>query len=443
MFASGWYRPQIVNIVLANLLLFTTSVIMSMGVFTVPIETAAPELKAVWTSGLGLADLLCAPAISLMGFVLDTRNISVHDAHIHPITVRLRKLAFPISALYFTLLLAIPAINLRSPTLLRLSALLLSIPNGVAYIVAIENLLAWMPKTPGLAMTFVSAGFGLSQSVLSPMLVISIALEGICVSVVMTAFVSFVLTYISVRFLSFPTYADQAAIGAVSTASDLVPDILVCSTVNEVLTWRALLKMPQFYLYVFVTFTGRTAHALFPYYFKLGNVFGLSTSFVVMGFQVLSLVGILYAFAGNVLLDRLSSPNKCAVRPLLAAVFLVQAALFLCLIPISHASNGPLALLVISCLIIMLESQTAFSVILARDIFGMKNSALIFGVVGGLSIGFGVSFFVLLMSAIEKAGGDGKSTPRTFVNFYPLAATSCVVGALGVMAMRRRFTACR
>lgn len=439
MFSSVRYPPQLTNVILANLLLFTTSVVLSMGVFTVPIETAAPALKSVWSSGLGLSNLLSAPAISLTGFVLDTRSLPVHNAEIHPVTSRLRRIAFPVSAVYFTLLFAIPAIDLSSATLLRFSTFMLSVPSGVAYILTIEALLAWMPKNPGLAMTFVSAGFGLSQFTLSPLMAISIAIFGVRGSLILTAIFAFVLTYVSVRFLSFPTGKDLIAIGGASSVSELGLELLPSSGIESILTWPKLLQMPEFYLYAIVTFTGRTAQSLFPYYFKLGDVFGLSTSYVVIGFQTLSILGIFYAFTGNTLLEVLSTPHKTAVKPLLTAVFLVQGALFLMLVPATHAENGPVALVIISMLIIMLESQTAFGVILARDTFGRKNSALVFGVAGGLSFGCGSTFFVSLMAAIEEAGTDAESTPATFIYFYPLAACSCVIGALCVMSMRKRF----
>lgn len=410
-----------------------------MGVFSVPIETAAPSLKAIWASGIGLANLLSAPALSLTGFVLDTRTLPLHSNDEHPVTRRIQRLAFPVSSLYFSLMLAVPAINSSSAFLLRLSAFFLAVPSGVAYILTIESLLAWMPSSPGLALTFVSAGFGFSQFILSPVLAISIALFGVRTVLVGTSLFAFLACYVSLRYLSFPTQLDIAAIGPPATAPEAHVELLASSSGSDnILTWGKLLRMPEFYFYIVVTFTGRTTQSLVPYYFKLGDVFGLSTSTVVLYFQVLSFVGVLYAFAGNTLLERLSTPHRSAVRPLLAGVFLLQVILFTILVPVSRAGNGLVALLIIACLVMMLESQTAFNVNLARDTFGNKNSALVFGIVGGISLGCGTSFFTSLLSSIEQSGGNGVSTPATFISFYPLGACSSLIGALCVLSMRKK-----
>lgn len=441
--ANKCYRPQLVNVVLGNVLLFATTVIMSMGVFTVPIDHAAPSLKSVWSSGLGMANLFMAPAISLTGFVLDTRTLPLHMDEQHPVTRRVRRLALPISSLYFTLLLSLPAINFSSALLLRLSTLLLTVPLGMAYMLVIETLLAWLPSNPGLAMSFVSGGFGLSQFCLSPALSIAIALAGLRAALVLTAVFSFLATFVSLRYLSFPTEKDIAAIGLPASAPEANIELLSSSAAtgsmsDNILTWGRLLRMPQFYLYIIASFTGRTAQSLFPYYFKLGDVFGLSASTVIFGFQALSLIGVFYAFAGNSLLERLSSPHRSAVRPLLTIVFFAQAALFALMVPVSNAVNGWAALLITSCLIIMLESQTAFGVILARDVFGNKNSALVFGVAGGLSFGVGASFFTGLLAFIEQSEGSKVSTPATFIMFWPLAACASLIGGLCVLSLRKK-----
>lgn len=433
------YWPQLVNVMLANLLLFSTSILLSLGVFTVPIETAAPSLKSVWASGLGLGNLLSAPAISLTGFLLDTRTLPLHSKEEHPVTRRIHRLALPVSALYFALMLAVPAINSSSAFLLRFSTVPLAVPSGVAYILTIESLLAWMPCSPGLAMTFVSAGFGLSQFILSPVLTVSISLLGVRAVLFATALSSFLACYVSLRYLVFPTQTDMTAIGPPTAAPEAHIELLASSSGSDnVLTWGKLLRMPEFYFYILVTFTGRSGQSLIPYYFKLGDVFGLSISSVVVAFQALSILGILYAFAGTSLLEYLSSPHRSAVRPLLAGVFFFQVIFFSLLVPLSRAENGPIALMLISCLIVMLETQTAFGVILARDTFGNKNSALVFGVAGGISFGAGAAFFTSLMAGIEHSSGDGISTPASFIKFYPLAACSSLIGALCVLSMRKK-----
>lgn len=443
---NGYYRPQVINVTLANLLLFITMVSTPMGVFTVPIERAAPSLRAVWSSGLGMGLLLGAAAISLTGFILDTRKLPVTADQEHPITKRIHNLALPISSVYFTLMLAVPAIDSSSAFLLRSSALLLDIPSGVSFILTIETLLVWMPRRPGLAMTLVSAGFGLSQFILSPILTISISVLGLRATLLGTAITAFLATFLCLRFLSFPTQRDMAEIGTPTSASDGNIELLPSSSANgpvsqNILTWSKLLRMPQFYLYLVVTFTGRTAQSLLPYYFKLGHVFGLSTSSVVLGFQALSILGIFYAFAVNSLMEHLSSSYRSAARLLLSVVFFIQVGLCLLMIPVSKAYNGWAALTITSCLIVMLESQTAFSVILARDIFGKKNSALVFGVAGGLSIGVGGCFFTTLLAAIELYGDDKVSTPDTFLRFWPLAAFTSLIGGFCVLSMHNIRTA--
>lgn len=178
-----------------------------------------------------------------------------------------------------------------------------------------------------------------------------------------------------------------------------------------------LLHNRRFYKYILIVLMSRAAMALFPFYFKLGHVFGLTTNHVLYGFHLLSLVSIAWAISVNCLYEALTKRlrRKSISKPFLITIFILEATLFAFLIPLSNSGMGYVSLFVISFLIVILESQTALAVILAADMFGAKNSVAAFGLGCDLSGGPGNAIFRYIMSVVEQRFRVNKvSTPTSF-----------------------------
>lgn len=207
------------------------------------------------------------------------------------------------------------------------------------------------------------------------------------------------------------------------------------------MAWYKLLQYRLFYKYLLIVFMGRAAMALFPFYFKLGYVYGIPTSRVVFGFQMLSLVSIVWVLIVNSLYEFVSnrSRRKPISKPFLIAIFILQAALFAVLVPLSNSGKAVGSLTVISFLMVIIGSQTALSVILAADLFGGKNGVAAYGLACGLSSGPGDAIFTYIMSAVEQKFSVGTvSTPASFSPFYMFCSTALLFGAIIVGSLDYR-----
>lgn len=435
--------PQVVNVLLAYLLLFLTASVLTMGVFTIPVERESPKLKSVWTSAIGWVNLVSAPAMILTGFLLDQKSIkfSTHSSSQHPLTSRVRYTAFPIAISYLFLLLAIPAINKSSRFLLNLAVLPIGIPWGYTYLVVVELLLSWLPNNPSIAMSVASASFGCSQFIFAPLFSVAIQLYGVRLVLQITSIISFSSVLIILLLVRFPTCADdRRSDGAVLQEIGEEEGLWCHDEGYSIISWKDLIQCSSFYQYMGILFVGRSAFAMLPYFFKLGQIYGASSSTVISAFQMVSIIAIGYSVCSNMMLDILRSRNgENMIQIVFIVVFLIQAFMFFILTPLSNWSGHYLIMLrmtVMAILIILLESQTAFGVLLARRTFGRRNCAMVYGITGGIAICAGESLFTFCIAKCEQMS-ESLSTLRTFIPYYKVSCGACLLGAFLAGGLRK------
>lgn len=131
--------------------------------------------------------------------------------------------------------------------------------------------------------------------------------------------------------------------------------------------------------------------------------------------------------------------QKSFTKPFLFAVFILQAVLFALLVTLFKTGKATASLVVITFLIVIMESQTALSVILAGDLFGSQNRVMAYGLSFGLAVGPGEASFTYIMSAVERKSSEiGVVLPASFSPFYWLCATALLFGSTAVGSLSQR-----
>lgn len=198
--------------------------------------------------------------------------------------------------------------------------------------------------------------------------------------------------------------------------------------------------LPGFWLYMICISCAQASFSLIPYYFKVAHAFHESTGLAVHSFQACMLIGTLVRpFVGimcsNVKTKRgyfcIGSKN---VTLILLAVQMVQ---FLLLIPISD-KNWNIGFEVTSCILLaMLSTGACCGPLLAREVFGSENSALVFGVAGSLAMGSGECIAVLMMSALhDKTSSEAIGYNRFYV--FGSVWSGCGLIACAFLQKQRR-----
>lgn len=437
MFRLRIHKPQVINTILAILLLFFSFSIVSFNVFTVPIEQYAPSLTSVWPRALGSTSLLDS-VITLLTVVhlnLSKSSSSTSECADNPLTYRTRIVAIPIAAFYLLLSLSKLALALSSQWLVYLSVATLGIPYAYFYLVAVEVLTSWMPKYPVLSMTFVSLSYGLSQFFISPILYQMISILGVVNALVATSVSLFVLCSACGLLLSFPTVADRQAIAHdMSVRHSRDEEQQLITETESVMPWYEIIKKRKLYKFIMIVFLGRASFGLYIFYFKLGYVFEIAMDRMVIAFQLLAVGSMIWTFFMNAMHEIMTQRlGKSITKPSIMISFLAQAVFFLLLIQLSTAveKHGSLALWVISVAIALDEQQMAYSVVLAQDMFGEKNGTTAFGIAVALAMSPGEALFPYLMALIEtRLGVEGVSSPNSYVLYYVIGSVCLFFGAL-------------
>lgn len=291
-----------------------------------------------------------------------------------------------------------------------------------------------MPKYPVLAMTCISLSYGLSQFCMPPMFYKAISTLGIVNTLAATSVSMFVLCAACGLLLSFPTDADRQAIAHdISSPHSSEEEQQLITGAKCVMPWYEIIKKRKLYKYIMIVFLSQTSFGLYIFYFKLGYVFKISMQTMVIAFQLLALGSMLWTFFMNAIHEVMTQRlGKSITKPCLVISFMTQAVLFLLLIDLSTGlKHGTVALWVISGAIALNEQQMAYSVVLAKDMFGEENGTTAYGMAVALAMSPAEAFFPSLMALIEtRFGVEGVSSPTSYVLFYVIGSMCLFFGAL-------------
>lgn len=427
-------RPQIVSSILAFWLIFTTSSTLCFNVFTTTIEDHEPSLISIWSRALGLGSVAFSVFMVVTAVIIDVQP-SGNDV-VHPLTRRVRIVTLPISGAHIFLILANIGVRQASPALLYIAVLSQALPCAFFYLVGIQVLTTWMPTRPELVMTLLTVSINVSQIIAAPIFSLSLSTFGFESTIKCITAILFSSALFCSLFLRFPSHTESRNLCESRSSFESVQSPNEeCSPVT--LSWPEILRTNSFYRYLPLFFLGRAPFALYHYFFKIGFVFGLQKNIVVIAFQLFNVAIIGSVLVCKTIIQLLPRRRGYIIRALLLFLYTAEILLFLLLVPISNRNLGSIAIVIISGLIVMHESQNVLAIILAQDVFGFQNGVIVFGLAGGIAMGCGDAFFTILITIMEGKYTGNESTPATYIPFYFQATIALSCASLLVLVQRK------
>lgn len=212
------------------------------------------------------------------------------------------------------------------------------------------------------------------------------------------------------------------------------------------LHWSVIIGLRDFWLYVFIVFSGGVSYCFNPFFFKLGVLFKQPTSTLVRIYQAIDIGSSLICFIAAASVDRLRTGVGfwfSGARNLIMLFMLLQCSLFFALTFMT--SNGWFGGFVVmkALLKVFMVCHEIFASLLARDFFGSANLGFVFGIGAGLAIGSGEACSAWLLSAVEvimkwRKGStiDSALGASDYNGFFIVAACWSFLGLVSVVALR-------
>lgn len=442
-------NSQCFQLFLSCLLSLPIGAVFAVNVFTIPVELAsqsALNLVGVWPRAITLTFFL--GTFSLAGFASFLQSVpSQQDA--------LRGLV-RISAGFFVLFsIAGVGVKLAYPILMQIGVMCMAIPFSALTTFRIEHCKMWMPRRAGLAvaMTTMSASLGIvSFSSLYSSIIAKFSVTG-------SIFLTSTLVFMFLGALSFlvrvpsersPPETMILLHSAESNglySSDFTGEqMLGTTTLQNVCqkekSMKAEVRYPTFWMYVFIVFSLGASFPAFSYFFELGDAFSLPQSKLVACFQLGTTLSMFSNFLASAAADFLRLPSiphlSHGARNVVFIMFTFQFAAYTTLSLLPPRTFGVwLACVTVTRLVF--QATVAMTALLAHDLFGATKGALVFGMGGGLAIGFGQLSASALYEALSVTiSADGRRRPEDSIGYYSAAAVWSAAGALMVVFVRQK-----
>lgn len=299
------------------------------------------------------------------------------------------------------------------------------------FILSLELLAAWSPQHPGLAVGLGEMVSMFGAMVFSALYEVLIKRLGCLSALYLSTTWLFLVTFAASFFLKWPpaAFSDDPEQREISEARS-----------QQCISWQRLLLIPAFWLYVFVVVIGQTGFVFIPYFFTVGLSFGRPMHVLVNWFGVACLAsGLTRPFAGIMSDSFKHGEGRFSIASKNTAVVMLfsQAGLFMLLIPTSFFGYFTASMVCISLLLITFTSMECVALMLARQLFGLANSALVFGAGGFIGFGLGEYIPTKLMSVVIATGPGGGSSPSRYIPFYVLCVFWSAGGLMGSLLMTR------
>lgn len=417
--------------------MFFTGSVFALGVFTVPVEENAAiphSLDGVWPAAMGIMHLLSAPIMMLTGIYLDSAVTHVSTTNLafgQSKTDRLRILHVISSLCYSAFALAAAATALSSPILIRIAIALQSVPLGINYLLNTEVLVAWFPHIPGFIVGCALLTYGAGTILQSWAFNTVIEAMGCAKALYATALGLTVPSLLVSAFISWPSNEHSQQTQAPPESEPLLSGGGGDGSIK--LPWSRLRSLGSFWLYVIIVFTGGAPYALISFFFKLGHVFGKSSTLMVSIFQVVAVLCTLLGLMAGWATDVMRFGNgyfRSGAKNLAILTMAVQVVLFLAMIPLSNNGNFWGFVLVAGTLVVITASHYGCAAIMARELFGTANSCMVFGIGAGLSVGSGEGLSAEMMSTIEALTGREALVPTSYNLYYWIGALWSTLGLI-------------
>lgn len=418
-------RPQFttaqVQVMLAAVLMFATGATFSLGVFTVPIEQSALKdhaFDSVWPLGMGLMHFLSAPVMLIAGLVLDNAT-----------TQSIRSLSFTSACAASMLALAAPGIKLTSPSLIATAAAVQAVPLGVYYLLATEMLIVWMPDRTGLAVGVGNTAFGLGSIFSAWVFDRLLDMMNVQYAMVCTAGAVACIMGISSPLLVWPESSEK------EEGYDEEEISLLNGISARKLGWRRLVKLPSFWLYIMAVLTAGASYAFIPYFFKLGLQFGVGRRPLLILFQLASALCVAFGMGVSMCTEHFRGTGvlSSGARNVMAGLLVVQTILFGVVLWSTTTGRFIPFVAAVTALKMIMSSHAGCAALLAHDMFGKVNSAIVYGFGAGVALGGGEGISAATMAAVEQWHASHVEGPAGYTIFYALAAVWSAVGLVSAM----------
>lgn len=200
---------------------------------------------------------------------------------------------------------------------------------------------------------------------------------------------------------------------------------------SKTLSFKQVLGAREFWLYVIALLSTQLGFAFVPHYFNMGQAFGKPMHTIVTSYEAMFLVATLVRPLLGVLCDLLkfgSGHFSIASKNVTILILVMQALLFLILIPVSNSVNYSGFAAVSALIFVAFGAGECLAPILARDIFGAANSSVVFGAGGSIAFGVGEFAAAEVVSLFSSDHGSNR-TPSLYNSSYIVCFWSTIVGA--------------
>lgn len=244
-------------------------------------------------------------------------------------------------------------------------------------------------------------------------------------------------------FVRFPEYGeiddeDLCVLGMEDGVEEL--PLLDAHLSDRIDIWNALQSLTM-WLYVLCALTVGAAFALVPYFYRLGAVLDAPAENVTRAFQIGSFAGVPFCIVLSLSIGRFRTRIgrfSCAARNVMFSTLILQAVLCILLSRLSGSGDRPFeqfALLVTAVRALYMVHNCTVA-LLAREMFGSKNVAFVYGVGGGMALGSGEAVSVAVMAWIDGKQG-GITRIQDCRPYFQIVACWSVATAVGMLFMRK------
>lgn len=421
-------QPEYFQTVLSAILSFVNGATFSVGIFAVSVQSSSKlhALDGVWESALGYVHLFSAPIMVLAGVYLSQGQSRTRS---------LRHLS-ALGAAGFALV-ALSALTVRSQSALATSSVLsfLALPLGIYSLISAEISMQCNSNAPGLALGIVSVAFGLGSAFYAYIFDRFLSLWSLDTALIMSSVALVFPCLISTPFLSLPDFPNGESDDSEAQLIDKGKKFCRISL-------RELWMSRDFWLFIMGSLTAGASYALVPYFFVISSSFGVSRSTAVGAFQISSVGSVIFNLASTALADQFvygDGSFSIGSRNVMVAMLLFQTMLSGVLSYASIANWYGLFACSAGILKLIMAAHASCSALLARDIFGAVNSALVIGVGCGLALGSGEALSVFLMYVMERCGAQSSvatTSPMTYYWFYYVLILWSVLGLIALLFVR-------
>ncbi|CAN8071670.1 unnamed protein product [Agarophyton chilense] len=422
---------------LAILLLLLAGSTFSLGLFIPGVEAAAKpgqHLDGIWETAMGAMHFLSGPIMILCSLYLDAGVES--SSRLVPLS---RSKNFRLRVVNLICVVAFASFSISASGAAHSNRVALfsgvavqAFPLAILFLTCMQALLVWYPHRSGLAIGLGHAAFGAG-------------------TVITTELFSLVLTRTD------PVFAIYTASAILSTSAFFPAMFMRWPSENEIskqeeenrllerlepierIPVSHIIRLPNFWLYIFTIFSTSVTYMLNPYYFKLGHLFGRPLDKLVLYFNISNIASTLCSLFVSTLTDFVRSNTgfffSGSKNIMIFLMFLQTICLYLS-INVNNTQNFRGFVVLKATMKIIEMSHVGCAALLARDLFGLSNSCIAFGFGAGLALGGGEAASAWLMGTVEALARP-ISAPSDYNPFYLIAVVWSTMGLICVMAVQR------